>query len=488
MKVISSYRVEILKLHKPLKQTMKICRSAVSWLLPVIGGEWEQLSLIPQQKLRFNAAEKLIHETRQNRAKYPFDSAFPGMPSYLRRAVLQHVIGLVSAANTLEKVREDEAGNPRRRSSRTKRSGKGSGTGDHYMPVFYKDNMYRKEADGVFLKLYNGKDWIWQRITLRKTDLEYIRRYWTGKKETSPVLVKRFQKYYLQFAFEEDVKLRDIPVNQRRICAVDLGINTDAVCSIMTADGTVAARKFISFPAEKDHLMHVLNRIRKKQKEHGPKSVTGFWAYARRLNEEIARKTAAAIMAFAEKNNADVIVFEYLEMRGKVSGKNRQRLHLWKKRRVQTIAEHQAHRRGMRVSRICPWGTSSYAFDGSGRLERDPSNHSLATFANGKRYNCDLSASYNIGARYYLRELQKSIPETEWSVLAAKVPEVQRRTSCVYADLVRLDREMRRSIDAGNSSDEYPSCGDVAVKEETELREEADRQGIRSGCLKQPAA
>ncbi|MBR0398108.1 MAG: transposase, partial [Eubacterium sp.] len=278
MKVISSYKVEILKLHKPLKQTMEICRFAVSWLLPVIDAEWNSLSLIGQEKLRFNAAEKLIHGTKKNMAKYPFDAAFPKMPSYLRRAVLQHVMGLISS--TLTQKRKLQLSGKR---------AEGTSRRDavHYMPVFYRDNMYRKKEDGVYLKLYNGKDWIWQKVLLKKTDLDYIRRHWRGVKEKSPVLVKRYKKYYLQFAFEENVKLGNTPVEKSRICAVDLGINTDAVCSIMTADGTVAARKFISFPAEKDRLYHVLNRVRKKQREHGSKSVTGFWAYAKRLNDQI---------------------------------------------------------------------------------------------------------------------------------------------------------------------------------------------------------
>ena len=444
MKVISSYGIEILKLHKPLKQTMKVCREAVSWLLPVMEAEWEALSKIRQEKLRFNMAEKLIHGTKKNLAKYPFDAAFPKMPSYLRRAVLQHVIGLVSATHTRP---EEPAAGP---------------SEEHYMPVFYRDNMYRKGPDGVFLKLYNGKDWVWQKVMLKKTDLVYIRRHWTGVKEKSPVLVKKYKKYFLQFAFEEQTKLRDIPIRERRICAVDLGLNTDAVCSIMTADGTVAARKFINFPADKDRLYHVLNRVRKKQKEYGSKSVTGFWAYARWLNDELARKTASAIVSFAKDHGADVIVFEYLEMRGKVRGKNRQRLHMWKKRKIQSVAEHRAHRLGMRVSRICPWNTSALAFDGSGRLERDPINHSLSTFSSGKQYNCDLSASYNIGARYFIREIQKSIPETEWSVLAAKVPGVQRRTSSVYADLVRMDREMGKGTGAGSPAAGYPLRGDAA--------------------------
>ncbi len=478
MKVISSYKVEILKLHKPLKQTMKICRSAVSWLLPVIDAEWNHLSLIGQEKLRFNAAEKLIHGTKKNLAAYPFDGAFPKMPSYLRRAVLQHVIGLVSSAHTQKPASQTSAGAVSRKKPDT----------DHYMPVFYRDNMYRNREDGIYLKLYNGKDWVWKKVLLKKTDLEYIRRHWTGVREKSPVLLRRYKKYYLQFAFEESVKLCSRPVDQSRICAVDLGINTDAVCSIMTADGTVAARKFISFPAEKDRLSHVLNRVRKKQREHGSKSVTGFWAYAKRLNDQIAVRAASAIVTFAKAYDADVIVFEYLEMKGKRRGKNKQKLHMWKKRRVQSVTEHQAHCAGMRISRICPWGTSSLAYDGSGRLERDNRNHSVSTFRTGKKYNCDLSASYNIGARYFIREIQKTIPETDWSVLAAEVPGVQRRTSSVWADLVRLNRVMRDGAGTGSPAGGYPLCGNASVTEETELSKEADRRGTRSGCLKQPAA
>jgi hypothetical protein len=167
------------------------------------------------------------------------------------------------------------------------------------MPVFYKDNMYKKQDDHVYLKLYNGKDWIWQEVHLKKTDLDYLRKNWSDVDAKSPALVKRHRKYFLQFAFEEQVRLTGKKEQERRICAVDLGINTDAVCRIMTADGTVAARKFISFPAEKDHLWHVLGRIKRMQREHGSLCARGLWAYAGRLNSEIARKTAGAVTAFA---------------------------------------------------------------------------------------------------------------------------------------------------------------------------------------------
>ena len=120
----------------------------------------------------------------------------------------------------------------------------------------------------------------------------------------------------------------------------------------------------------------------------------------------------------------------------------RAELHLWRKRDIQKCCEHQAHRKGMRVSRICAWNTSRLAYDGSGVVTRDWENHSLCTFQTGKRYHCDLSASCNIGARYFIRELLKPLPATERSLLEAKVPSVKRRTSCVYADLKKLHSEM----------------------------------------------
>ena len=171
-------------------------------------------------------------------------------------------------------------------------------------------------------------------------------------------------------------------------------------------------------------MYRTLGRIRRSQREYGSAQTQGIWAYTKRLNTELGKKTAGAIVRYAEENHADVIVFEYLEMQGKISGKKKQKLHLWRKRDIQRRCEHQAHRKEMRVSRICAWNTSRLAYDGSGAVTRDWENHSLCTFQTGKRYNCDLSASYNIGARYFIRELLKPLPATERSLLEAKVPPV----------------------------------------------------------------
>ena len=436
MRTVSSYGVEIRKQNIPARQTMEIYRQAVGYLTEIYAQVWEELRKIPETKKRFNTAEHMVHMTKKNTARFDFDLRFPKMPSYLRRSAIQHALGSVSSYET--------------RLGQWKETGVLSGRPkltcrNHAMPVFYRDVMYREGAEGkdeAYLKLYDGHDWKWFRVYLKRTDMEYLRRNWKGKKASAPALEKRHRRYFLRFSYTEEVTLTQTPVKEQIICSVDLGINTDAVCTIMRSDGTVLGRRFIDHPSEKDRMYRTLGRIRRFQREHGSAQTQGRWAYTKRLNTELGKKIAGAIVRYAEENHADVIVFEYLEMQGKISGKKKQKLHLWRKRDIQRRCEHQAHRKEMRISRICAWNTSRLAYDGSGAVTRDRENHSLCTFQTGKRYNCDLSASYNIGARYFIRELLKPLPATERSLLEAKVPPVKRRTSCVYADLRELHLQM----------------------------------------------
>ena len=438
MKVVSSYGVEIKKQNIPIRHTLYIYRQAVGYLIRVYEESWEELSRIVNLQKRFNAAEHLVHSTKKNRARYDFDQKFSKMPSYLRRSAIQHALGSVSSYETrLELWKQKKLdGKPKLVYE------------NHAMPVFYRDVMYKEaenHEDMAFLKLYDGHDWKWFSVNLLHTDMEYLRKNWSGVKSSAPTLEKRHHKYFLRFSYTEEVSLSKKEVNEQIICSVDLGINTDAVCTIMRSDGTVLGRKFINFPSEKDQMYSVLGRISRFQREHGFGQVQSRWNYARRLNMELSRKVASAITTYAQNNHADVIVFEYLKMKGKVTGKKRQKLHLWRKRDIQKLCEHQAHRTEMRVSRVCAWNTSRLAYDGTGEVVRDSKNHSLCTFTTGKRYHCDLSAAYNIGARYFIRERLKPLSATVRSSLEAKVPSVKRRTSCVYADLRKLSVEINNS-------------------------------------------
>lgn len=438
MEIVSSYKVQVLNNSSIFNDTIRIYRSALSFLISVFDAEWDALHS-KKAKERFNVAEHLVHGTKHNIAKYDFDARFHKMPSYLRRAVIQEALGSVSSYRSNHANWEKDG-----------RQGKEPKLqAEHLaMPTFYNKEMYCASDDpcAAYLKLFFNNDWVWVKVRLRGTDVRYLKRYWQHCKPSAPTLEKRYGKYYLRFAFTEEVKLSETPVTNQRICAVDLGLNSDAVCSIMSADGTVLARKFINFPSEKDHLWHVLNRIRRYQREHGSQNVQSFWKYARRLNDELAKKISSAIIDFAVLYSVDCIVFEYLDFRGrKAKGSKAQRLHMWRKNGIQQYVEHKAHRCGIHISRICAWGTSKLAYDGSGEVVRDETNRALCAFQSGKRYNCDLSASYNIGARYFVRELLKPLPVTVRSDLWAKIPDAQRRTSCTLSTLRAMTAAMQEA-------------------------------------------
>ena len=139
MQTVSSYGVELRKQNIPVRQTLEIYRSAVCYLTEIYEQVWEELAEIPDAKRRFNAAEHLVHTTKKNPARFDFDLRFPKMPSYLRRAAIQHALGSVSSYETRMDLWEksgEKAGKPRLAYE------------NHAMPVFYRDVMYREEKEG----------------------------------------------------------------------------------------------------------------------------------------------------------------------------------------------------------------------------------------------------------------------------------------------------------------------------------------------------
>lgn len=57
-------------------------------------------------------------------------------------------------------------------------------------------------------------------------------------------------------------------------------------------------------------------------------------------------------------------------------------------------------------------GTLYFANDGSGPVKRDKANATLATFDNGRQYNTDLNAAYNIAARGLAILLKMAVVKT----------------------------------------------------------------------------
>lgn len=362
------------------------------------------------------------------------------MPSYMRRSVINSALGHLSSYHS-QIINWEKAGCKTKKPSFQKKL--------HLCPTFYRDNMYKEDninKDKVQLKLFIDNDWKWVDVKLKHTDMQYIRKYLLHADMSAPVLQKIHHKWFLRFSFSEFFSLNHTPIENQTILAVDLGINTDATCSVMRSDGTILARKFINFPSEKDLIYHTLNKIKRISKKYGSHNTMRMWRYATFRNTELSRKIAKAIADYAIEQKVDTIVFEYLDTQGKKKGKMKQKLHMWRKSAIQGYVKHKAHKNGIRISRICAWNTSKLAYDGSGTVLRGKeagfATNKICKFSNGKTYNCDLSASYNIGARYFIREIQKTQPEKDWSHILAKVPECEKRTRCTYHSLLKLIEAM----------------------------------------------
>lgn len=441
-----SYGVIIKNCNRVFDKTMDIYRNAVSYLINITLLHYDDLLSIKAtehgtaQQLRRRYMELLIHTVKNHAAMYDsFDRKFYKFPSYLRRDAINTAIGKVFAYRSAVNNWEDSGCKGRKPFlNRTQ----------DVMPCLYRGNTFIQNGSSVMIKVYNGHDWIWINAALRETDINYIKRHVSNWKESAPVLTRRYHKYELRFTYSKSEKefsrfVKDQDVDTA--IGVDLGINTDAVCSVVHSDGTVTGECFINFSVEKDRMDGLLNTIKKAQ-QHGNYRNHRLWRFVNNYNTAVAKKTASEIVSFAVEHHAQVIAFEYLKMTGKHRGSKKQRISLWRKREIQHRTEEIASRYGIRITYICAANTSRLAFDGSGKVCRGTdagfTTEKLCRFQNGKVYNCDLSASKNIGARYFIRVLLKSMPVKVLLSVQAKVPELDRRTHCTLATLINCYTEL----------------------------------------------
>jgi hypothetical protein len=441
MKIVSSYKVKIKQYNNIFFDTIKIYQNAVAFFLEVCDKEWDVIELL-QLKERNNHIESITISTKKHPdPTYDFNEKFYKMPSYLRRAAIQEAIGCYCSYKS----------NLRNWEQTDKSSKKPKLTIDrNTCPSLYKDNMYVRDDDNhASIKIYHRNDWIWLSVELNTQDVKYIKNHCGSRVEKVPTLCKKGRNCYFVFPFEEKVESPNKDIKEQVVCAVDLGLNNHAVASIMQSDGTVIDRKIIDFPIEKDHLNKSIGRLKKAQQQGAGKTPIK-WKHINDINTEISRKVAKAIIDFACLYSVDVIVFEYLDTSGKKRGKTKQKLHLWRKKEIREIVSHNAHRCGIRISRICARNTSKLAFDGSGKVERgaytlhgqEYYNYSVCVFLSGKIYHCDLNASYNIGARYYIREILKSEPAMVRLPDETKVSRYGTGTTRTLSTLIRLNADL----------------------------------------------
>lgn len=418
--VTLTYKCKIKDNEGCFRTTVQIYRDVVDFLISVVLENWDTISLL-QSKPQSHLVEAMVHATSDNPspAYSDFDKRFYKLPSYLRRSAIAEAIGKVSSYES----------NKENRNASVPKAG-------FAFPCLYKDRMFQQVDDYHFkIKCYVRNTWDWVTVKLRKSDVDYINKRFT---ETNcPTLTKRGKRWYLDFTVTQKYELNKKQIADTKICAVDMGINNSCVCSVMTSDGTVLGRKFLSLPREYDSLMHACNKLKKAQRISGSGNKPSLWAGINGVNDDIASKTARFIIDAAVLYDVDVVVFEHLDFCN--SRSRGQKISLWRYGKIQDIVTNRAHIAGIRVSTVNAANTSALAFDGSGEVKRDKHNRSKCTFTTGKKYNCDLSASYNIGARYFIREIIKPLSEMTRLDIEAKVPQCSKRSTCTLSDLITLN-------------------------------------------------
>ena len=428
---------------KALENTIAIYRDSLCFIIPIVDAHWDEVKGFEYSNQRMMYVEKLIHSTANRQARYNFDEKFPKFPTYLRRAMLNRALGIVSSyrsnlANWAEKkVELEEKGENVPQRPRL-------GTRHFDYPAYYKKNLFRNfdpVKQTIELKVFKNGDWVYETYKLKTSDCTYYQNHLTGKKQNVPIIQKKGRRFYATFSYEENVPLVQ-EESISKICAVDLGLGTDATCCIMDQDGTVYARKFISFSEEHDRLHTQLGRIKRNQKR-GSRHNKRLWRKVAGFSQDIADKTVKAILDFGNEHGVDVFVLEYLDFKGKNAVK---RAHFWRYKRIYKVLAQRAHQYGLRIARVNARYTSRLAFDGSGWSKRGreiapETPYAEMQFPTGKTYNADLNASYNIGARFFIRHLLKTVTETQRLALEAKVPQVAKRSTCTLSDLINLRSE-----------------------------------------------
>ena len=387
-------------------------RRFVKPLVLVINARWISLVNLTTKE-RVNAVEKIIHQTAKNPLPqhlyfqkvvnlYP---SFRKFPSYLRRAAIADALGIVSSFQT--RYRQWQSGE---RKHRFARPPKLTPMCNSY-PALYQGQqvLYHSDYSSVDLKVWNGTDWLWLLdIKVKKHGLS--RHLIAGNKIQSPALV--VNQRTCQLSMPVQVKKVDLKETDF-VCSIDLGINNAATASIVGRNGTVKARKFINPARDIDRRNQRRMKISAKSKQ--TKNITqsdlpqgfcqGLYRKSSNINREISRFVMRNIIEFAKTHNVKIIVFENLAgwkaKAGKKGSYQKQKFHLWCHRKIVSSTQERWLELGGEIIFVNPKYTSAYAFDGSGKVKRDKDNYSLCRFTTGKRYNADLSASYNIAARYW---------------------------------------------------------------------------------------
>jgi putative transposase len=398
------------EVREAMARTIEHYRRAVRMAATLALTHWPELGPLRANE-RQMALEAMFHATKQRPlVRYPvLARVFDKMPSYLRRAALHAALGAVSSfmSNWNNFLDGQIAGRARDQGARGPRLGL-SGV----FPTLYGGNMvlYGEGLRTVQVKLL-GADGQWRfsaPLALKGRFKRLLPQ--TNKMDLSPSLVLRGAKASLVCPVESRpptfITNAAFAKGAHRVCAIDVGINTAATAAIVDSTGTVIARRFFTCGRHNDRRDALAQQVADKQASsgrlaRGERHAVALHRRIAGLSLDAARRIASDIAAFAASFDAKAFIIEDLKgWRPKGPSKTqRKRFHRFQHRALVKALTHKAQELGARLLEVVARGTSRWAYDGSGKVQRSKDNAQLATFATGKRYNADLNGALNIAAR-----------------------------------------------------------------------------------------
>lgn len=418
MKMIRSDRLKIKtnpQQRHVLSDTVLLYRRYVRDLMVLINARWRVFQHADGNDV-IKLTEELIHPTRfRPDVKHPhFHKNYYKFPSYLRRVAIMDAAGQVRSFHTRYNDWLD--------SGMTNMPPKLTVSTSTF-PSLYKGQCIRFSADNnmAFIKVWWNRDWVWQAFRLSGKS-----RYLGKGKAMSPLLTVKGKQWSLSTPVKIDVPLKENSDFSGCVLAVDVGINTAATCAVVDKSGTVVRRVCLD-RTDKDRTCRIMQRIRSKARKatrHGNRLDRHFCSSEHRrlrnLSNNQAHQISRKIVNLATKLQCDAIVLENLKHWRPKAGKRRSvmkmRFHTWFKSALSDRITSKAQEKGVRTLNVYARGTSSYAYDGSGKVNRDADNYANARFSSGKRYNADLNAAYNIAARGILKLYYPLMHKQQWSL------------------------------------------------------------------------
>ena len=412
--------------------TQDLFNCVVAFYFDAIQAHLDVLELSNKEAL--TALERLTHATKQNPDPVvPLSEVAAHIPAMFRRAAINTALGAArSFHSNLTRWRREKKKAEARGRCFNKRPPVPPRNWNRWVP-FYA-GMWKQRTNGrITLKLWDGQTWRWVRFRLSGRE---IPEDW---KAISPQAVRRGRNWWLHTPIEREmVRPQKVETQIKsnpgvRLCAVDQNVNDAlAVCTILEADGTVVATRFIRGGRElHGRRKSLLGRVARKRSQTGiiakeEQDDADLWRKIRNLDQDTAHRVSRRIVEFAQAYGATVIVFEHLGRfrpeRGKYSRRANEKRSYWLRGRTFAYTRYKAWEEGLVTCRVNPRGTSRECADCGSPVARHGEGEAATEYRPGAPLvtclkgecgmwgNADRNASRNIGQRLLARHVDFVYP------------------------------------------------------------------------------